>query len=104
VIAATARSRFFRAVQMSSCIARCRLSPQEGVGLNAAGSAATTESRYSMRAGWPILVLYWCAARRYLAGREPMMRISTNLLALACQSGAVATLETPIRARSKSMG
>jgi hypothetical protein len=40
----------------------------------------------------------------YLTGREPTMRISTNLLALGCQSGADATLETPIRARSKSTG
>jgi len=42
--------------------------------------------------------------RTYFAGREPAMRISTNLLALGCQSGADATLETPIRARSKSTG
>jgi hypothetical protein len=37
-------------------------------------------------------------------GREPTMRISTNLLALGCQSGPDATLETPTRARSKSTG
>jgi hypothetical protein len=42
--------------------------------------------------------------RAYFAGREPAMRISTNLLALGCQSGADATLETPIKARSKSTG
>src|ERR1700686_629796 len=40
----------------------------------------------------------------YLIGREPMMRISTSLLALCCQSGPDATLETPIRARSRSNG
>ena len=32
------------------------------------------------------------------------MRISTSLLALGCQSGPDATLETPIKARSKSTG
>src|SRR5438132_11082739 len=37
----------------------------------------------------------------YLTGREPAMRISTNLLALSCQSGLVETLETPTRARSR---
>ena len=40
----------------------------------------------------------------YLGGREPAMRISTSLLALCCQSGVDATLETPIRARSRSNG
>jgi hypothetical protein len=42
--------------------------------------------------------------RAYLAGREPMMRMSTSLLALCCQSGVVATLATPISARSRSIG
>ena len=41
--------------------------------------------------------------RAYLAGREPVMRMSTSLLALCCQSGLVATLATPIRARSRSI-
>ena len=36
--------------------------------------------------------------------REPVMRISTSLLALCCQSGLDATLDTPIRARSRSSG
>src|SRR5579872_4825283 len=40
----------------------------------------------------------------YLAGREPAMRMSTSLLALCCQSGLVATLATPISARSRSIG
>ena len=40
----------------------------------------------------------------YLTGREPTMRISTNLLALGCQSGLEATLATPTRARSRSIG
>src|SRR5690242_7295638 len=40
----------------------------------------------------------------HLAGREPVMRMSTSLLALCCQSGLVATLATPISARSRSMG
>ena len=40
----------------------------------------------------------------YLTGREPVIRMSTSLLALCCQSGLAATLETPIRARSRSMG
>ena len=39
----------------------------------------------------------------YLAGREPAMRMSTSLLALCCQSGLVATLATPISARSRSI-
>src|SRR5262249_14255848 len=39
-----------------------------------------------------------------LPGREPVMRISTSLLALCRQSGVDATLETPIRARSRSKG
>jgi hypothetical protein len=43
-------------------------------------------------------------SRAYLAGREPVMRMSTSLLALCCQSGLVATLATPIRARSRSIG
>ena len=42
--------------------------------------------------------------RAYLAGREPVMRMSTSLLALCCQSGLVATLATPISARSRSIG
>jgi hypothetical protein len=42
--------------------------------------------------------------QRYLRGREPMMRISTSLLALCCQSGLLATLDTPISARSRSNG
>jgi hypothetical protein len=47
-----------------------------------------------------------CASRHadYLAGREPVMRMSTSLLALCCQSGLVATLATPISARSRSIG
>ena len=40
----------------------------------------------------------------YRIGREPMMRISTSRLALCGQSGPDATLETPIRARSRSSG
>ena len=40
----------------------------------------------------------------YLTGREPVMRISTSLRALCCQSGLVATLATPISARSRSIG
>src|SRR5215831_5530922 len=42
--------------------------------------------------------------RAYLAGREPLIRMSTSLLALCCQSGAEDMLETPIRARSRSNG
>ena len=37
------------------------------------------------------------------SGREPVMRMSTNLLALCCQSGLVATLATPTSARSRSI-
>src|SRR5215831_15885010 len=40
----------------------------------------------------------------YLTGREPVTRISTSLLALCFQPGLDATLETPIRARSRSNG
>ena len=40
----------------------------------------------------------------YLIGREPVMRMSTSLLALCCQSGPDATWETPISARSRSNG
>ncbi len=43
-------------------------------------------------------------ARAYLAGREPVMRMPTSRLALCCQSGLVATLATPISARSRSIG
>ena len=43
-------------------------------------------------------------ARRFYFGCEPVIRISTSLLALSCQSGPVATLETPISARSRSNG
>src|SRR5437899_6404260 len=39
-----------------------------------------------------------------LIGCEPVMRISTSLLALGCQSGVDATLATPTRARSRSIG
>jgi hypothetical protein len=42
--------------------------------------------------------------RVYLTGREPVIRISTSLLALCCQSGLDATWETPISARSRSNG
>jgi hypothetical protein len=40
----------------------------------------------------------------YFIGPEPLIRMSTSLLALSCQSGPDATLETPIRARSRSNG
>ena len=40
----------------------------------------------------------------YLTGREPVMRISTSLLALCCQLGLDASSETRIRARSWSNG
>jgi len=40
----------------------------------------------------------------YRAGREPVIRISTSLLALCCQSGMDAALETPTRARNRSNG
>ena len=40
----------------------------------------------------------------YLIGREPVMRMSTSLLALCCHSGPEATWETPISARSRSNG
>jgi len=40
----------------------------------------------------------------YFIGREPVIKISTSLLALCCQSGPIATLETPISARSRSNG
>jgi hypothetical protein len=43
-------------------------------------------------------------SRVYLIGREPVMRMSTSLLALCCQSGPDATWETPINARSRSNG
>jgi hypothetical protein len=36
--------------------------------------------------------------------RDPVMRISTSLLALCCQSGLDATFATPIRARRRSIG
>lgn len=39
-----------------------------------------------------------------LVGREPLIRISTSLLALCCQSGVEATLDTPMSARSRSNG
>jgi len=42
--------------------------------------------------------------RGYFIGREPLIRMSTSLLALSCHSGPVATLETPISARSRSNG
>jgi hypothetical protein len=42
--------------------------------------------------------------RIYLIGRDPVMRMSTSLLALCCQSGPDATWETPISARSRSNG
>src|SRR5580658_4387572 len=44
------------------------------------------------------------ANRAYRIGREPVMRMSTSLLALCCQSGPDATWETPISARSRSNG
>jgi hypothetical protein len=40
----------------------------------------------------------------HLIGREPITRMSTSLLALCCRSGLAATLATPIRALSRSMG
>jgi hypothetical protein len=42
--------------------------------------------------------------KTYRMGREPRIRISTSLFALCCQSGLEATLETPMRARSRSNG
>jgi hypothetical protein len=46
----------------------------------------------------------YIGVRLILTGREPVMRISTSLLALCCQLGLDATLDTPIRARSRSSG
>jgi hypothetical protein len=43
-------------------------------------------------------------ALAYFVGREPVMRISTSRLALCCQSGLDATLDTPIKARTRSNG
>jgi hypothetical protein len=40
----------------------------------------------------------------YAIGRDPRMRMSTNLFALRAQSGPDATFETPIRARSRLSG
>jgi hypothetical protein len=42
------------------------------------------------------------ASRVYLTGREAVMRMSTSLRTLCCQSGPDATFETPIGARSRS--
>ena len=42
--------------------------------------------------------------RSYFPGRDPVMRISTSRLALCCHSGLVATFDTPISARSRSIG
>jgi predicted DsbA family dithiol-disulfide isomerase len=50
----------------------------------------------------PINARHCCLV--YATGREPRMRISTSLFALCFQSGPDATLETPIRARSRSSG
>jgi hypothetical protein len=43
-------------------------------------------------------------AASYFVGPEPLMRISTSLLALCCQSGVEATLDTSMSARSRSNG
>jgi len=43
-------------------------------------------------------------SRVYWIVREPVMRMSTSLLALCCQLGPDATWETPISARSRSNG
>jgi hypothetical protein len=62
---------------------------------------------------WPVLeraLHYFVQAlppsprRAYVIGREPVMRMSTSLLALCCQSGPEATWETPTSARSRSNG
>jgi hypothetical protein len=37
----------------------------------------------------------YIGVRLILTGREPVMRISTSLLALCCQSGLDAALDTP---------
>ncbi len=46
---------------------------------------------------------YLEVSHAYRIGREPITRISTSRLALCCQSGLVAVLATPMRARSRSM-
>lgn len=45
-------------------------------------------------------LISWDQAR----GREPVMRMSTSLLALCCQPGPEDTLETPTSARIRSSG
>ena len=50
-----------------------------------------------------LLEAAWIWLRAYLTGREPVMRMSTSFLALCCQSGPEARLETPISARSRSI-
>src|ERR1700689_351280 len=62
------------------------------------------QSRVADMGGTAIVDLQRIWLRAYLIGREPVMRMSTSLLALCCQSGPDATWETPIRARSRSNG
>ena len=76
--------------------------------------SAKREADFKARffAMWIVTYSGGCASARellkhskiYFDGREPTMRISTSRWALCCQSGPDATLETPIRARSKSKG
>jgi hypothetical protein len=73
-----------------------------------ATSTAATQTAMNTREPWPRV---WLGTRPtgrevmpHLSGREPVIRISTSLRALCCQSGPVATLATPMRARRRSIG
>jgi len=55
--------------------------------------------RRSFGVAWP----HW-EPPPYQLSREPVIRMSTSLLALCCQSGLVDKFATPMRARRRSIG
>ena len=75
----------------------CSLRVRRRFGWRTQGETGTGQSRYSA-------VFRIRGIRAYFGGRDPVIRMSTSLLALCCQSGLDATWATPTRARSRSSG
>ncbi len=95
--------RFQLAVSNSSRFPRTRERVELRADAHGDRSSPTSCARITVLP-WPI-VLYGLSDSLWASrGREPVMRMSTRRLALSCQSGLVATLATPISARSRSIG
>ena len=73
-------------------------------GTDSLGGAGESSLRAGCRTNFRVARHPGLSPRAYFAGREPVIRMSTSLLALCCQSGLDATWATPMSARSRSNG